>query len=454
MTEWTRRSVLAALGLSPAALACRPAMRRRAASAPKPEPFAAALAAARELVAALHPRFADAYAHIDAGVRHVAIAEADGAHYDALAVARVEFVAVTAAGAVHRRRADALDPRALAAAVADWLPASAQPRVPAAAAPRVQVPAPGRATGDWLDRAADLHRRARRHGGSRIVYRAAYVDVRDHETAVVRADRERVDRRVRARAGVAFFAALGAAHHVERAERIAGGDVDAAIPDDAALAAAAATALSLVTARPAPDEHAQVVMDPSAWAHVAAGAIAPALDARAWRGGLSAAAARAGARLAPDWLSIEDDPTLAGGYASYAFDERGADAEPTAWIERGVLRGPMERRPSNVVTRGGTLEDPDAAIAAIDDGYLVESAEGATVDLRSWRIAVRAARARHIRGGKFSGRLHGPVALVADVPSLLASVANATSASGAVAVRDVAAIAPHVVARARVARSP
>jgi TldD protein len=147
-------------------------------------------------------------------------------------------------------------------------------------------------------------------------------------------------------------------------------------------------------------------------------------------------------------VSLRDDPTAASAYGGYRFDDEGWPAAPLALIERGVMRGPMcdaasaaalrrprtghgrragpldavEARPSHLVLAPGTREREELIAAVDGQGYLIESGVEGSGDPQSWRVAVRARRAREIVGGRLTGRVYGPVVVSGDVAPMLSAV--------------------------------
>ncbi len=340
---------------------------------------------------------------------------------------------------------------------------------------------------EWAAHLDGLFERARRVGGSRVVYRSAYVTVEDAETLYVGAGSDLAQRIVRTRAGVRLVAWTGSAPTVDEASRSGTIGLEALelSPDD--LEAAAERALSLLTARTAPSGKFEVVLDPSISGMVALECLGRALDASAWQCGRARARAVAGAAgsmaLGSDAVTLLDDPTAAAGYGSYFFDDEGVLARPTLLIDRGVVRGPITDRASaralgvhrtangrratplepvaphlsNVAFEPGT-DDIEALIGEVKDGLLVENGLAAKADPSTWQCAIHASRAKQIRDGKLTGALYGNLHLRSDVPSLLRNVravANDLERRPADAHRDGSGIpsssgGPHMLTRSEV----
>jgi TldD protein len=299
----------------------------------------------------------------------------------------------------------------------------------------------------WLPRVAALLDRGRTLGGSRIVYRAAYLAIDESDRLLITAGRDVRQRITRARGGLLVVAAGGAALYADAAEREGAIGLDVLAVDDAALAAAADNALALLAARAAPAGDHDVLLAPDVAAAVTLAAIVRPLEAGSWVTGESRAAALVGASVGSPLVNVVDDPTERRGSASYRFDDEGWPAARTALIENGVLRAaltdrssaaalglprtgngrrpsalaPIAARASNVALAAGT-GGRDEVMAAVDAGLMLEGPLDVAVDPRRWTARVRIARAREIRGGKLTGRLYGPVAWSVEVPAMLAAI--------------------------------
>ena len=476
--DWSRRTVLAALGLSPLAIACGgTGGKRKRETVPAPS-MASTRETLRELVASMSARFPYAAALAVARRRSRGFSDASRTRFDSELRTEVVFTAAEANGAIRERATTDISPDGLAAAAADLL---AEPGRRAELSRGADIPVAlagdPRKTERWLPRIEKLYRRALRHGGSRVVHRAAYLDIDDADVIYVGDGRDVAQRIVRTRAGVLFVGSIGRANHADVAERAGATGIDDILPNDDELEAAADDTLSLLTARPiAAGEH-DLVLAPSVSGLLAARCVAPALTADRWNAGDSAAAPLRGHSAGSEHVTLLDDPTLAGGYGSYAFDDEGRAADgPTRLIDAGVVAQPLTARaavvldlprtpngrragplwpampsPSNLFFAAGSAGTREQVIASVDDGLLLEGGESAHGAPTAWSATVRIARAREIKGGKLTGRLYGPVLLVDSVPRLLAGV---TAASDTVERRAAGAMSmggPYLVTRGKVA---
>jgi predicted Zn-dependent protease len=296
----------------------------------------------------------------------------------------------------------------------------------------------------WLDPVAELFERSRKLGGSRTVYRAAYLTVVDDEILFVSAERDLRQRVARARGGVVFVVAAGAATHAAASERAGTIGLAALALGDDELTETAAGALALLTAQPAPPMTTDVVLDPGCAAMLAQECVAPGLAGTLWTQGGARAATMVGQPVAAPAVTLLDDPTGAE-LGSYGFDDEGTASSATRLIDAGVLRGPVTDRRSAaalgvpatgngrrvsltgpVVARSSHVAlSPGAAadlVTQVEQGLLLQGAIAAGGNPRRWSASLRAARGREIKGGKLTGRLYAPVILVGEVPALLTAV--------------------------------
>ena len=332
----------------------------------------------------------------------------------------------------------------------------------------------------WLERVAALHERTRGLGGSRIVYRAASLEVEDKDRLFVGEGRDEAHRVVRSLARVLFLAWDGETLLSEEASQAGALGLEATDIAAADLEEAVAGALSLLTGRAVPSGERDLVLDPSVAAMVVRHGVAAGLLADDWLGGAAHAAGLAGKTVAPAAITLRDAATAAGAFGARAFDDEGWPAAPVALIERGILRGPLTcrataaalglprtgharraegigpaaPRPSHLELVAGTAASDDL-VASVTDGFLVESGVGGRGDPQSWRFAVQARRAREIARGRLTGRSYGPVVVGGAVSALLAAARAVGERPRVLAWRDpdpVSVSAPHLATRAWLGR--
>lgn len=486
MAGWSRREVLAALAAAGAApgwsalLGCGGA--KRAAEAPAPPALATneLRAVLRQVAADLAGRFRSVLVRGELGELTRAVVEPDERRFETRRRASVvlagfdgstwfeQVPAEVTAGAI-QAAASSLMARGRGGRRAEKL------LIADARAPRMRVDPRGVQAEDWLERTARLQERAAQLGGSRIVYRAASLEADDSELFVLGGGRDSAQRLVRTRARALYLGWTGSALAAEEAGAAGAVGLEAAEIDQRALERAAEGALTLLTTGQVPAGERDLVLEPSV-AALLIRECARAFEAEAWP--RSRAAGLEGRAAAAPAITLRDDPTAAGAYGGYRFDDEGWPARPVMLIERGVVRGPLcdasaataLRRPrtghgrragplepamphaSHLVLGAGT-RTRDELIAAVDgSGFLVEGALEASGDPSSWRIAVRARRAREIARGRLTGRVYGPVVVAGDVPALLGAVRALGNAPEVQAWRGSGELATSVAAPGMVTR--
>jgi TldD protein len=458
MAGWSRREVLAALaatGTAPgwaALLGCGGA--RRAPEAPAPVPLETAgelRALLRQVAADLAGRFRSVAVRGEIGELTRAVVEPEERRFDRRRRASVVLAGFDGATWFEQVTPDVTAEAIKAAAAALSARARGPGRAMKAAAPsdargpRLRVDPRGRPAADWLERTVRLQERAAQMGGSRIVYRAATLEVDDSEVLLLGDGRDAAQRLVRTRARVLYLGWTGSALAAEEAAGAGALGLEAAELDQRELERAAEGALTLLTTGQLPRGELDLVLEPSVAALVVKGC-ARGFDADSWPRG-RAASLEGRAAAAPS-ITLRDDPTAAGAYGGYRFDDEGWPARAATLIERGVVRGPLcdaaaaaaLRRPrTGHGRRAGPLEPVEAhpshlelaagartrdeLIAAVDGtGYLVEGGLEGSGDPASWRLAVRARRAREIARGRLTGRVYGPVVVAGEAPALLGAV--------------------------------
>ena len=296
----------------------------------------------------------------------------------------------------------------------------------------------------WLADLDETLRRAEAVGSSRIVWRAAHAVVDDERRWFVGDGVDVMERAVRVRSGLTLVAWSGTRPLIGEVVVARRAGLEALALDDARIARASERALELLTPGEPPLGEAVVVLDPSVAAALIAAGCGEVLTSAAWPRPDLAARGLLGAAVAAPAITIADDPT-AGGFGGYAVDDEGWPAARTPLVEAGALAGVLtdeagathtgrprtgngRRRhvdgrvaaaPSDLHAGAGTTTD---LLGAIGDGLLVEDADGATVDPASWRVTVRARRARRVAGGKLTGHVWTDVEVRGAVPALLGGV--------------------------------
>jgi len=146
-------------------------------------------------------------------------------------------------------------------------------------------------------------------------------------------------------------------------------------------------------------------------------------------------------------VNIYDDPSYAGSYGSYFFDDEGSMAGPTQIVENGIFRRGITdlysanalgiprsangrrqdysrktyARMSNTYFGPGTstLED---MIAQVDNGIYLDKWSSGMEDPQGWGIQVTCRFGHEIKNGKITDRVFAPVGISGYVPDVLQSI--------------------------------
>jgi predicted Zn-dependent protease len=433
----TRRDLLVVLGRSAAAgavaaLGCGGRVR---AAAPFEVPDARA--ELRAAVARVRATFPSASGWMMLRERTAVVAGSDTRGTSRQVTALVVLRAVDRAGRVHERAGDDI---AAIGAIGDELAAlgpgggkDLDPGSPIELAAKVARDPAKTAASHWLADLDSAVRRIEAVGSSRIVWRAAHAIVDDERRFFVGDGRDVAERAVRVKSGVTMVAWSGTRPMIGEVVVGRAAGLEALALREADVDVATARALELLTPGEPPVGSSRVLLDPSVAAALIGAGVGEVLTAAvATRPDLAAAArATSGASVAAPAIAIADDPT-AGGYGGYATDGDGAKAARTALIEGGVVAGllarPVRRDDGALVIRASDLYVAPGAIAAdqllaaADTALAIEDADGAVVDPATWRVVVRARRARKIVGGTLTGHAWTDVEIRGDLPALLGAV--------------------------------
>lgn len=213
------------------------------------------------------------------------------------------------------------------------------------------------------------------------------------------------------------------------------------------LAAAAETAVALLTAKPAPAGVYDIVSDPSVSGNIAHEAFGHGVETDMFLKERARAAQFIGRRVGSDLVTIVDDPTVPGGYGGYYVDDEGKEAGPTVIIRDGIFqrgltdlysatrlgiprsangrresvhRKAYARMSNTFFARG--QHSPAELVESLDDGLLVCRALNGMEDPKGWGIQIWTNYAREIKHGRPTGVLYAPVAMTGYVLDLLADV--------------------------------
>lgn len=270
------------------------------------------------------------------------------------------------------------------------------------------------------------YERARRHGGSRIVYRGSHIEVVDDDTLLVRESGTEHWRDRLCRHGVTLVAWTGDAVMASRRETGGRGPLCAEPLTDDELAAGAEEALAHIYARGAPSTPRAVILDPETAALFSHDCIASPL--------LRGSGPGRDAPVSP-LLTITSEPDLPHSYGGYATDDRGDPGVALDLIAEGRLRAEtfdssgharrddsamLRRAPSNVRVAGS--DTPlESAVGAIESGVLLQGPVSANLAGETGMVTILCSRGKEIQGGRFTGRLFGRVLLRQPLVPLLDS---------------------------------
>ena len=213
------------------------------------------------------------------------------------------------------------------------------------------------------------------------------------------------------------------------------------------LAQTADVALRLLQAEHIEPGEYDVVTDPSVSGVIAHECFGHGVELDLFPKGRARAAQYLDKRVAAPGVQMFDDPSYAGAYGSYFFDDEGELARPTQILRDGVLVRPISdfasatlapgvhtangrrqdftrkvyARMSNTFFSPGNT-DPAALIAGVEHGIYLRQAESGMEDPAGWGIQVTAHYGEEIAGSKLTGRLFAPVGITGYVPDLLESI--------------------------------
>ena len=146
-------------------------------------------------------------------------------------------------------------------------------------------------------------------------------------------------------------------------------------------------------------------------------------------------------------VNIADDPSRAGGFGSYFFDDEGRMASPTQIVENGVFRRGITdlysatalkiprsangrrqdysrkayARMSNTYFEAGTSSLNDM-LASVDHGVYLDKWSSGMEDPQGWGIQVTCHYGHEIKGGRITERVFAPVGISGYVPDVLQSI--------------------------------
>jgi len=168
---------------------------------------------------------------------------------------------------------------------------------------------------------------------------------------------------------------------------------------------AAGRAVMMLTARKAPGGRMPVVLSSEAGGTMVHEAVGHGLEADLAQNGLSVYSGRIGETIGSPLVTVIDDATIPNRRGSFRFDDEGVDAQRTALVDKGVLKGfmydrltamkdnatstgngrrdsyqsrPIPRMTNTLIAPGGS--EPASIIRACDRGLLVKKMGGGQVN--------------------------------------------------------------------------
>jgi len=275
----------------------------------------------------------------------------------------------------------------------------------------------------------------------RIVYAAALVDHDDATVWSIRPGRDLEQSLVRIRQTVTRAAWNGPRPVVRHLERAWSGGLDDHTLTDAEIAATSEAVLEQMTPGTLEDGPRTVVLDPSVVAllfdavarSLLAGRRAAPSPVAAPSSPAPAAAPSSPALLGSALITLIDDPTAAGAYGGFAFDDEGQPAAPITLIDAGRVvdlaasgsgRGRRAGHLAAARTESTHLVLSPGNVATSElygDGFILEAGLDVFFDPASDRVRISCGRARELKAGSPTGRVYPDVELVGSLTALLAA---------------------------------
>ncbi len=217
------------------------------------------------------------------------------------------------------------------------------------------------------------------------------------------------------------------------------------IPEEVA-AEAAGRAVKMLKARPAPAGKMEVVMAGEAGGTMVHEACGHGLEADLVQKRLSVYAGRRGEKVASDLVTVIDDPTIAGKYGSFRFDDEGQPARKSVLIKDGLLLDymydrltaryekrdlsnngrresyqdkPLPRMSNTYIAPG--RDDPTRIIKHVKHGLLVKKMGGGQVNTTNGDFVFDVAEGYLIKDGEADVPVRGAT-LTGNGPEVLATV--------------------------------
>jgi len=163
--------------------------------------------------------------------------------------------------------------------------------------------------------------------------------------------------------------------------------------------------------------------------------------------GLCMAKQHVGKKIAPETVSIVDDPSYASRHGSYAFDDEGEISTKTYLMKNGVVQTPISdvyssyhlgskmtangrceswdhkiyARMSNTYFESGK-QTPESMFKKVKDGLYLRTATGGMEDPKGWGIQIQGILAEKIVNGKLTGELFTNITMTGFLPTILNNI--------------------------------
>lgn len=154
-----------------------------------------------------------------------------------------------------------------------------------------------------------------------------------------------------------------------------------------------------------------------------------------------------GKRIAPENVSIIENPSRKGTHGFFFFDDEGMVAEPTYLLKNGVVQDPITdmlsatlldcRRSANgrsesydrknYARMSATYFDKgdmpvDEMVSSVDDGLYLHYGMGGMEDPKGWGIQVQGILAERIERGKLTGEFYYQCTMTGYLPEVLGNI--------------------------------
>ena len=154
-----------------------------------------------------------------------------------------------------------------------------------------------------------------------------------------------------------------------------------------------------------------------------------------------------GKKIAPDNVSIVDNPSYTAKHGSFFFDDEGQITGPTYLIKNGVVNNPITdlysasrlhvprsgnargesydhkafARMSNTYFMNGN-DDPDEMLKNVEDGYYLHYSSGGMEDPKGWGTQIQGIVAEKIKNGKLTKEFFYEIGLTGFLPTILSNI--------------------------------